>query len=187
MVEPKGVWRTVRGRRIWIGEGQSLEDAMKKSGKFDLKKKVSNADEVRKKVEEMRNNKVPEGQIQKYIKLNNQRNELERQGLLSNELKDRYDNEIKSTYDEGVMTYSEEKKLERINNAYYEYKKANVGKMNNDLYNLPEDELKKVKEIAKKEYGIKDIYDDYEKGSDLYRDIVERVRYQKFVRKYRGY
>lgn len=29
-----GVWRTVRGRRIFIAEGQSLSDAIIKSGKF---------------------------------------------------------------------------------------------------------------------------------------------------------
>jgi hypothetical protein len=32
-----GVWRTVRGRRIFIKEGQSLSDAMKNSGKFEEK------------------------------------------------------------------------------------------------------------------------------------------------------
>ena len=32
-----GVWRTVGGRRIYIEEGQSLEDAMEKSGKFQKK------------------------------------------------------------------------------------------------------------------------------------------------------
>ena len=36
----KGVWRTVRGRRIFIKEGQSLQDAMKESGKFDNAKKT---------------------------------------------------------------------------------------------------------------------------------------------------
>lgn len=29
-----GVWRTVRGRRIFIKDGQSLTEAMKESGKF---------------------------------------------------------------------------------------------------------------------------------------------------------
>lgn len=33
-----GVWRTVGGRRIFIKNGESLSDAMKKSGKFDNKK-----------------------------------------------------------------------------------------------------------------------------------------------------
>ena len=33
-MEEKGVWRTVRGRRVFIKEGQSLTDAMKESGKF---------------------------------------------------------------------------------------------------------------------------------------------------------
>ena len=33
----EGVWRTVRGRRIFIAKGQSLSDAIKESGKFERK------------------------------------------------------------------------------------------------------------------------------------------------------
>jgi len=33
-----GVWRTVGGRRIFIKKGQSLEEAMKESGKFPVRK-----------------------------------------------------------------------------------------------------------------------------------------------------
>ena len=37
-----GVWRTVSGRRIFISNGESLTDAMKKSGKFKkFKEKIS--------------------------------------------------------------------------------------------------------------------------------------------------
>ena len=32
--ELKGVWRTIAGRRIFIANGQSLTEAMTKSGKF---------------------------------------------------------------------------------------------------------------------------------------------------------
>lgn len=32
----EGIWRTVGGRRIFIAEGQSLSDAMKKSKKFEI-------------------------------------------------------------------------------------------------------------------------------------------------------
>lgn len=35
MANEGGVWRTVRGRRVFIKDGQSLTDAMKASGKFD--------------------------------------------------------------------------------------------------------------------------------------------------------
>lgn len=35
MEEKDGVWRTVRGRRIFIKDGQSLTDAMRESGKFN--------------------------------------------------------------------------------------------------------------------------------------------------------
>ena len=34
MAEENGVWRTIRGRRVFIKDGQSLTDAMKESGKF---------------------------------------------------------------------------------------------------------------------------------------------------------
>lgn len=34
MEKENGVWRTIRGRRIFIASGQSLSEAMKKSGKF---------------------------------------------------------------------------------------------------------------------------------------------------------
>lgn len=35
MMEEKGIWRTVSGRRIFIKEGQSISDAMRNSGKFE--------------------------------------------------------------------------------------------------------------------------------------------------------
>lgn len=42
LMEEKGVWRTIRGRRVFIKEGQSLSDAMKNSGKFEEKKLIKN-------------------------------------------------------------------------------------------------------------------------------------------------
>lgn len=36
----KGVWRTIRGRRVFIKEGQSLSDAMRESGKFKKQNKT---------------------------------------------------------------------------------------------------------------------------------------------------
>lgn len=37
MASEKGVWRTIGGRRVFIKEGESLSDAMKRSGKFTTK------------------------------------------------------------------------------------------------------------------------------------------------------
>ena len=53
MAEEKGVWRTVAGRRIFIRDGESLSESMKRSGKFKgklsqtktLKKDSLNKDE----------------------------------------------------------------------------------------------------------------------------------------------
>jgi len=43
-----GIWRTVSGRRIFIKEGQSLSDAINKSGKFkkNIKNKIEEDDEA---------------------------------------------------------------------------------------------------------------------------------------------
>lgn len=43
MADEKGTWRTIRGRRVFIADGQSLTDAIKNSGKFndDKNKKTS--------------------------------------------------------------------------------------------------------------------------------------------------
>jgi len=40
----KGVWRTIRGRRVFIAEGEDLETAMKNSGKFDNLKSSNEAE-----------------------------------------------------------------------------------------------------------------------------------------------
>lgn len=37
MADETGVWRTVSGRRVFIKFGQSLDDAMNESGKFENK------------------------------------------------------------------------------------------------------------------------------------------------------
>jgi len=51
-----GVWRTIGGRRVFIKNGQSLEDAMRESGKFS---RVSKNQELYKKVDE-ENKKIDE-------------------------------------------------------------------------------------------------------------------------------
>lgn len=43
-----GVWRTVGGRRIFIAKGQSLSDAMSKSGKFTKNEDISHTSSVKK-------------------------------------------------------------------------------------------------------------------------------------------
>ena len=56
MDEKKGVWRTIRGRRVFIEEGQSLYDAMEKSGKFG-KLQGSNRPQVHAKTQSKENKK----------------------------------------------------------------------------------------------------------------------------------
>ena len=39
MADEDGVWRTISGRKVFIKDGQSVSDAMKSSGKFNIKTK----------------------------------------------------------------------------------------------------------------------------------------------------
>jgi hypothetical protein len=55
MADIGGVWRTVGGRRIFIKDGEDLETAMKKSGKFG--KKEDNSQELNKKIQDIRKSK----------------------------------------------------------------------------------------------------------------------------------
>lgn len=48
MAEEKGVWRTVKGRRVFIREGEDLATAMKNSGKFKNKEDEEKIKEFKK-------------------------------------------------------------------------------------------------------------------------------------------
>lgn len=50
-----GVWRTVGGRRIFIKDGQSVQDAMKKSGKFDNVRKKNQKEDKKESKEKNKN------------------------------------------------------------------------------------------------------------------------------------
>ena len=71
--ELDGVWRTVRGRRIFIKKGESLGEAMSRSGKFKredirmVKEGVSQADRFDKVNNKALKNKLNEKQRQKEI------------------------------------------------------------------------------------------------------------------------
>lgn len=57
-----GVWRTIHGRRVFIKNGQSLEDAMKESGKFEKSTAKKQEKEEAKKAEE-----TPKEQPKLYV------------------------------------------------------------------------------------------------------------------------
>ena len=58
-MEEEGVWRTIRGRRIFIKEGQDLKSALKESNKFDNLDKTNKKDIINKFVEKKKsNNKI---------------------------------------------------------------------------------------------------------------------------------
>ena len=73
-----GVWRTVGGRRIFIKDGEDLETAMKKSGKFKNKEYKSN---IESKDNEL-NDKNNDSNNSKYQKeIDNLKKELEEKGF----------------------------------------------------------------------------------------------------------
>ena len=99
-----GVWRTVGGRRVFIRDGQSLSDAMKKSGKFKNTKKKGHTfkmnDEEKKKYEEV-GKKIDD--LTKEIDEKNKNDDIKSKKIhfageeLYSDDPHRYDDTIKST------------------------------------------------------------------------------------------
>ncbi len=98
-----GVWRTIGGRRVFIREGQSLSDAMKKSGKFKSAKKKSTTKDENKKFS---NDELNE----KYV---------ERKKQMENWLDETNSGKL-SKYEEEALKYEREKHGEK---AYQDLKK----------------------------------------------------------------
>ena len=62
-----GVWRTVGGRRIFIKDGEDLQTAMKKSGKFGKKKEKKSVDYMKEYLEKEGYNKKDADDVAKII------------------------------------------------------------------------------------------------------------------------
>lgn len=109
-----GVWRTVGGRRIFIKDGENLETAMKKSGKFKkIEKKDKDGNKQQEKVElepkwcEVSEEFEPETRnriINQINELNQKYNEaFEQDGKLIIKPADLNDNEFAYIQDNGTM------------------------------------------------------------------------------------
>ena len=117
MAEENGVWRTVRGRRVFIRDGEDLESAMKRSGKFKIK------------MNEMAVKGAKEKDLkEQYMESLNNVSEMEYNGEIT---KDEYDQSIKNINEE----YKNRKK--GIINGR-ETKAKEIDKFNNDINPMEE-------------------------------------------------
>lgn len=110
-----GVWRTIGGRRVFIKDGDNLETAMKKSGKFrkiTTEKKEREKYELNKKLKEVQN---------KVDKLDEKLAEYEEDEMMANSPAH---DELRWEYEEAKEKYDELKKqLNEIRLGEYEPKK----------------------------------------------------------------
>lgn len=73
----EGVWRTIRGRRVFIRSGEDLESAMKRSGKFGTKFSPEETENLRKAGREARAKEIDKiNNDNKYITENEQKDKL---------------------------------------------------------------------------------------------------------------
>lgn len=140
-----GVWRTVGGRRIFIKEGQSLSDAMKKSGKFkDGKKKMSD-EELKKEI----GNDVKK--LHKYA---------DEEGILPSELQDRLG--IKDS-DLGLKDEYTEKFEKEMQGMQRELKaeeaKRSTSSTNSKFKNAPADIQRNVSDFEKAGIKVSDAFE----------------------------
>ncbi len=102
--EKDGVWRTIGGKRIFIEKGDSLSDAMKKSGKFKSKEK-SNI--TKQNWREELKKRIDEDKRQYEERLEREREEKDNNSIIK-KIKDTYKSiKNKKTYEEAYKIYKE--------------------------------------------------------------------------------
>ena len=154
--ESDGVWRTVGGRRIFIKTGQSLESAMKESGKFKNKSKAEKMNETmdkRQKIIEKLDKETEE--LEEYDKYNLAISKLENEDYSTPTerqywvgVKDRY---LKMQENRGISNQQELQRLKRQEESMLNAYGKNKDNMGQDYC------LKKYKEASnyRKEYEEK--------------------------------
>jgi len=144
--ETDGVWRTVRGRRIFIRKGEDLASAMKRSGKFDnlkredvtkgrfdlkkdelrekAQKNLNKAQENYKKAENNPNDKKRHKYHEEYEKEYSKYKKKENKIKEYNKLIEEYDNPKEATDFKGIKGKHIDKK--QVENAKYNETKQDV-------------------------------------------------------------
>ena len=122
----KGVWRTIRGRRVFIKDGEDLESAMKRSGKFGTKFSPEEMENLRKagreaRAREIDKNNLKEDKIKidwkKQIEINNANMEKDVADM-QNKINE-YRNKSYQT-DNAIERYQYWQEAERLQKDYYE-------------------------------------------------------------------
>lgn len=164
--EIKGVWRTVRGRRVFIKEGQDLKSAMIDSGKFKELRKV-NLD---------KNEELLNEQMKNSSKINQIDREIDKKDFSGGSLDEDYEDLIKERRVLTSRNADLQKERELKERKYYENSKYNREglnitkeqyeniKQNSDVNNLAEKTRKENFEASKRYRGntpeqIKEVVD----------------------------
>ena len=150
-MEEKGVWRTIKGRRVFIREGEGLASAMKRSGKFDNLKR----EDIVKAKNEIELNKV----------YNKNYDDLDRYGKAKNE-------EAKKWFDEITKNQDEMKHLKEEYSIY-----DNPKEYKGDISDLKAKHISKEKtsdnwreQIKKNNLKMEKELKDFEKTHDISRE-----------------
>ena len=158
-MEEKGVWRTVRGRRVFIKEGQSLTDAMKESGKF---KNLTTTKKYSEMSEEEFNKELDN------ISKEREKNTKERVKFEEEHLEDWQE------YSKDKNLYTDDKE-DWLNENYPEYKKLNnefqtIDKKYYELWDIKEN-----KTALKRLDKINEIKDSHKFYSDTLSDSIDNI------------
>lgn len=179
-----GVWRTIAGRRIFIKEGQSLSDAMKKSGKFSIQKKNIKGtlkkqldDKQRKaKIKEL-NDMLEEKETAESKKL--YKTTLEKDGKIMYVKKNPNGNLSVSPKDDSGITIANEN--EKAHNKYNEFIEDFKKKGYTVNENIQDVEKYKISSFQDRE-SIKNQIKALENGFDNYEDFFKFKETQRKAR-----
>lgn len=184
--ELDGVWRTVRGRRIFIKKGESLGEAMSRSGKFN--KKLSNPKKEDYDAVEKRFGKEARSRVEKYFDKYGREDRKEAQREEIERVKKEYEYELykrakerPETIDAMTENSTDWEALEEKYGKTYSLEKEQQKK-----YDTAKKYIEKKKSNNKVAVEIKDNkatrnenaqakkYNEYNKNEEQYREKISR-------------
>ena len=185
MENKDGVWRTIRGRRIFIGKGEDLSTAMKNSGKF---KKITRQDMFKGK-RENKEQELFDKNVNRQKTIDHGRTKQERKEKEYNEMSKDFDKQLelereRHYYDNPKISNEIEngkhvnKKQKEIVERYKAKKQSNN---HNETYDEAINRIDKIENFDERKQAITDYVNKTGTSRDIINDALAEKEYDRHL------
>lgn len=184
-----GVWRTIGGRRVFIREGQSLSDAMKKSGKFKSAKKKEKEEENVK--EQIKEDKKQDLNIDPYEHAENIKEPKNEFDKLAKEYKNTHDEMTKYNTERKHLYqgFDEEKAKDHLSEKDYKRYKELTEKYENERQKLRDitDKMEKTPREEMKEQEEQSWRERFKNDKEYRESVINKISGEKEKKEIRDF